>query len=82
MVSFKKFVGFALAEHQPRSPEENAMVRRLDMWFMTFGCISQGKLKDTKAKYRNFLARGLMLNLSKSSNTWTSRTLTMLMSPE
>lgn len=43
MVSFKPFRRNA-SNVDIRSPEEKALVRRLDIFLMTFGCISQGAL--------------------------------------
>ncbi|OOO06664.1 major facilitator superfamily MFS_1 [Aspergillus oryzae] len=40
MVSFK-FSRTALARHHVRSPDEKALVRRLDIFLLTFGCLSQ-----------------------------------------
>lgn len=44
MVSFKMFRRNASTDVDIRSPEEKALVRRLDMFLMTFGCLSQGAL--------------------------------------
>lgn len=44
MVSFKMFRRNASTNIDIRSPEEKALVRRLDMFLMTFGCLSQGAL--------------------------------------
>lgn len=44
MVSFKIFRRKASTNVDFRSPEEKALVRRLDMFLMTFGCLSQGAL--------------------------------------
>jgi hypothetical protein len=44
MVSFKMFRRNASTDVDIRSPEEKALVRRLDMFLMTFGCLSQGVL--------------------------------------
>ncbi|KAK2776021.1 hypothetical protein FQN53_002915 [Emmonsiellopsis sp. PD_33] len=41
MVSFKRFGRLQTATKHVRSPEEAALVRRLDIYLMTFGCISQ-----------------------------------------
>lgn len=41
MVSFKMFRRNA-ADVDIRSPDEKALVRRLDIFLMTFGCLSQG----------------------------------------
>ncbi|KAI2766822.1 hypothetical protein DTO012A8_7972 [Penicillium roqueforti] len=41
MVSFKMFRRKASTNVDFRSPEEKALVRRLDMFLMTFGCLSQ-----------------------------------------
>lgn len=45
MVSFKMFRRNASTDVDIRSPEEKALVRRLDMFLMTFGCLSQGGLR-------------------------------------
>lgn len=37
------FGRLAIAKKHDRTPEERAFVRRLDLFLMTFGCISQGK---------------------------------------
>lgn len=44
MVSFKMFRRNASTDVDIRSPEEKSLVRRLDMFLMTFGCLSQGAL--------------------------------------
>jgi hypothetical protein len=44
MVSFKPFRRNA-SNIDVRSPEEKALVRRLDIFLMTFGCISQGAFR-------------------------------------
>ncbi|KAI0003563.1 hypothetical protein F4779DRAFT_601398 [Xylariaceae sp. FL0662B] len=36
-----KFGKLAFAQRDKRSPEESDLVRRLDIFLMTFGCISQ-----------------------------------------
>ncbi|KAJ5783111.1 hypothetical protein N7457_004885 [Penicillium paradoxum] len=41
MVSFKPFRRDASTDVDIRSPDEKALVRRLDIWLMTFGCLSQ-----------------------------------------
>jgi hypothetical protein len=43
MVTFKMFRRNAPTSDF-RSPDEKALVRRLDIFLMTFGCLSQGTL--------------------------------------
>jgi hypothetical protein len=43
MVSFKSFGRLKVAAKHERSADEKALVRRLDIFLMTFGCLSQGK---------------------------------------
>lgn len=47
MVSFKQFRRNVSTDVDIRSPEEKALVRRLDMFLMTFGCLSQGETSLT-----------------------------------
>lgn len=37
------FGSLAFLRRHERTPEERSLVRRLDIFLMTFGCISQGK---------------------------------------
>lgn len=41
----------AIAAKQERSPVEKSLVRRLDIFLMTFGCISQGKSLSNVVKW-------------------------------
>jgi hypothetical protein len=44
MVTFKMFRRDTPTNNDFRSPDEKALVRRLDIFLMTFGCLSQGTL--------------------------------------
>lgn len=57
-----------------RSSEEKALVRRLDIFLLSFGCISQGKLNSP------ITIISLHPNVVKSSSISISRISTMRMS--
>ena len=44
MVTFKMLRRNVSTNDDFRSPDEKALVRRLDIYLMTFGCLSQGAL--------------------------------------
>lgn len=49
MVSFAFLNRLPTATKHVRSPDEKSLVRRLDIFLMTFGCISQGKVSMLQA---------------------------------
>jgi hypothetical protein len=47
MVSWKSFGRPAVLQKHERTPAEKSLVLRLDIFLMTFGCISQGNYANT-----------------------------------
>ncbi|KAI4597114.1 hypothetical protein KJ359_004625 [Pestalotiopsis sp. 9143b] len=58
----------AFAQRHERSPEERALVRRLDIFLMTFGCVSQVIKYLDQSNISNAYVSGMKEDLGLKGN--------------
>ncbi|KAK9779683.1 putative Major facilitator superfamily transporter [Seiridium cardinale] len=63
-----RFGGLSFAQRHERTPEERELVRRLDIFLMTFGCISQVIKYLDQSNISNAYVSGMKEDLGLNGN--------------